>query len=209
MGGGQACQPFAESENMTAMTDNHPFHTLLPQQAHCLRLRALKLTGNKHRAEDLVQATFLKAWAKRDSYRPESNLRAWLFTILRNTFLSDLRKFRREVEDVDGACARAQFEEPRQDHVLELKELISAVATLPDTQRRPLVLMGAFGFSQLEAAAACGCTVGTIKSRVSRGRATLSRIIADDDALLPDQPLHTLRTPRRPEMGAGLGGASG
>lgn len=173
---------------MQTTHDDHPFQVLLPEQAHCLRLRALKLTSNKHRAEDLVQATFLKAWAKRDSYKPDTNLRAWLFTILRNTFFSDLRKFRREVEDVDGACARALFEEPRQEHVLALKELISAVATLPDTQRRPLVLMGAYGFSQLEAAVACGCSVGTIKSRVSRGRTALSRLITDgEDTSKPAQ----------------------
>lgn len=190
---------------MHPMTDDHPFHVLLPQQAHCLRLRALKLTGNKHRAEDLVQATFLKAWAKRDSYKPETNLRAWLFTILRNTFFSNLRKFRREVEDVDGACARAQFEEPRQDHVLALKELISAVATLPDSQRRPLVLMGAYGFSQLEAAVACGCTVGTIKSRVSRGRAALNRMIGMDEETLDAPALLAQSALPRAAIGTRMG----
>ncbi|WP_296479520.1 sigma-70 family RNA polymerase sigma factor [Roseinatronobacter sp.] len=174
---------------MRPITDDHPFHVLLPEQAHSLRLRALKLTANKHRAEDLVQTTLLKAWAKRDSFKPGTNLRAWLFTILRNTFCSDLRKFRREVEDVDGVYARAQFEEPRQHHVLALKELISVVATLPNTQRLPLVLMGAYGFSQNEAAVACGCTVGTIKSRVSRGRAALSRILAEEEDQLQTPPL--------------------
>jgi RNA polymerase sigma-70 factor (ECF subfamily) len=162
------------------MTEQHMFHILLPEQAQALRRRALKLTSNEHWAEDLVQATFLKAWAKRDSYRPDTQLRAWLFTILRNTFISDLRKRRREVEDVDGAYARALFEEPRQDHALALKELIPAVALLPDAQRRPLVLMGVYGFSQLEAADACWCTLGTLKSRVGRGRAALSRLTAHD-----------------------------
>lgn len=183
-----------QRETMHPTTDDHPFHMLLPELAPCLRVRALKLTANKHRAEDLVQSTFLKAWAKRDSYEPGTNLRAWLFTILRNTFLSDLRKGRREFEDVDGACARALSEEPRQEHVLALKELISAVATLPETQRQPLVLMGAYGFSQLEAADACGCTVGTIKSRVSRGRATLNRLMAEDEA--------TIQGPRLSALGA-------
>jgi RNA polymerase sigma-70 factor, ECF subfamily len=157
------------------MTERHPFYFLLPQQASSLHRRALQLTSNQHRAEDLVQDTLEKAWANRDSYQPGTNLRAWLFTILRNTFFSELRKFRREVEDVDGACAQALFEEPRQDHALALKELTSAIARLPHAQRRPLLLMGVYGFSQLEVAAACGCTVGTIKSRVSRGRAMLNR----------------------------------
>lgn len=160
------------------MTEQHAFHVLLPQQVPILRRRALKLTANEHRAEDLVQDTLLKAWAKRDSYRPDTNLRAWLFTILRNTFFSDLRKFRREVEDVDGACARTLSEEPCQDHVVALKELISAIAMLPHAQRQPIVLMGAYGYSQLEAANVCQCTVGTIKSRVSRGRSTLNQTLA-------------------------------
>lgn len=161
----------AESETHP-VTERHPFHVLLPQQVQSLRRRALKLTSNEHRAEDLVQDTLLKAWAFRDSYQPDTRLRAWLFTILRNTFFSDLRKHRPEVEDVD-ACARALFEEPRQDHALALNELISAIALLPHAQRRPIVLIGVYGYSQLEAADACGCTVGTIKSRVSRGRDSL------------------------------------
>lgn len=162
------------------MTEQHPFHILLPQQVQLLHRRALKLTSNQHQAEDLVQNTLLKAWAKRDSFEPDSNLRAWLFTILRNTFFSELRKYRREVEDVDGACARTLFESPRHDHVLALKELTSAIALLPSAQRRPLLLMGAYGFSQLEAADACRCTVGTIKSRVSRARDTLCQAGAYD-----------------------------
>jgi RNA polymerase sigma-70 factor (ECF subfamily) len=162
------------------MTEHHPFHHLLPPQVLPLRRRALKLSANEHRAEDLVQATLLKAWASRSSYSPGTNLRAWLFTILRNTFFSELRKYRREVEDADGNRALSLFEEPRQEHALALKELISAVALLPHAQGRALVLMGAYGYSQLEAADACNCTVGTIKSRVSRGRATLERMMEHD-----------------------------
>lgn len=164
------------------MTERHPFHLLLPQHAPVLRRRALKLTGNPHRAEDLVQDTLLKAWTSRDGYRPDTQLRAWLFTILRNTFLSGLRKSRREVEDVDGAYARTLFEDARQEDALALRELIGAIALLPQPQRRAIVLMGAYGFSQLEAADACGCTVGTIKSRVGRGRATLGRMIDQGDS---------------------------
>lgn len=162
------------------MTELHPFHILLIPHALALKNFALRLTGDVHRAEDLVQVTMLKAWAKRDSFDPETNLRAWLFTILRNTFYSDLRKYRREVEDIDGARAAALYEEPCQDHVLALKELIAAIGDLPLKQRKPVVLMGAYGFSQLEAAEACGCTIGTIKSRVSRARTTLCSLLDHD-----------------------------
>lgn len=179
------------------MTERHPFHTLLTPQTQALKHFAQRLTGNEHRAEDLVQVTMLKAWVKRDSFKPDTNLRAWLFTILRNTFYSDLRKYRREVEDVDGLRAAALFEEPRQDHVLALKELIFAIGDLPARQRKPLVLMGAYGFSQLEAAEACGCTVGTIKSRVSRGRTTLCMVLdhqmTGQDRAAPDADAMTPR----------------
>ncbi len=159
------------------MSERHPFHTLLTPQTRALKQFALRLTGNEHRAEDLVQTTMLKAWAKRDSFKPDTHLSAWLFTILRNTFYSDLRKYRREVEDVDGIFAATLCEQPRQVHVLALKELMTAIDRLPQQQRKAVVLMGLYGFSQLEAASACGCKVGTIKSRVSRGRIALSHAV--------------------------------
>ncbi len=155
------------------MTAHHPFRELLPLQAATLRGRAMKLTANPHRAEDLVQTTLLKAWANRESFRADSNLQAWLFTIMRNTFFSGLRKMRREVEDVDGALAAALIEEPRQEHVIALREVMTAIQLLPYAQRRPLVLMGVLGYSHLEVAEACGCKVGTVKSRVSRARSAL------------------------------------
>jgi RNA polymerase sigma-70 factor (ECF subfamily) len=186
--------PLPTESEARFMTGHHPFHNLLPQHSLPLRRRALNLTKNAHRADDLVQATFLKAWVSRDSFNPDTNLRAWLFTILRNTFLSELRKHRREVEDVDGAYARALSDEARQEHVLSLNELISAIDHLPDLQRQPLIMMGAYGFSQLEAANACGCTVGTIKSRVSRGRATLERIMSPDRASVMPSPQVASRT---------------
>jgi RNA polymerase sigma-70 factor, ECF subfamily len=163
------------------MTDSHPFTKLLPLQSRILYRRALRLTVNPHRAEDLVQATLLKAWIHRDRFQLDTNLRAWLFTIMRNTFLSELRKYRLEVEDNDDALALTVAEEARQDHALALKELMTAISDLPAAQRQPLLMMGYYGFSQLETADACSCTLGTVKSRVSRGRATLSRLLAHDE----------------------------
>lgn len=162
------------------MSTFHPFHVLLPQQALILRRRALKLSSSAHDADDLVQATLMKAWANRDSFKTGSNLRAWLFTILRNTYFSELRKRRWEVEDVDGSYASELFEDSRQVDVISLKELMAAMESLPDCQRTPIIMTGAFGFSQLEASEACGCKVGTIKSRVSRGRARLSEMLEYD-----------------------------
>ena len=177
------------------MTNSHPFNQLLPAQALILYRRALRLTANTHRAEDLVQATLLKAWLARDSYIADTNLRAWLFTIMRNTFLSELSKYRLEVEDSDGAMALTLSVEANQDHTLALKELIAAVAHLPVAQRRPLLMMGYYGFSQIEVADACGCTVGTVKSRVSRGRAALLRLLEQDPESVSASG-HAQRKPR-------------
>ena len=156
------------------MENVHPFQVLLQPEGDVLHRFALKLTGNEHRAEDLVQETFLKAWRNRDKFTLGTELRGWLFTILRNNFYSDLRKRRREVCDTDGKLAAMLFEEAAQEHAVDLNALLAAVAQLPEIHRRPLVLMGVYGFSQLEAADACGCTIGTIKSRVSRARSQLA-----------------------------------
>ncbi len=163
------------------VSEYHPFHELLPPQGVALRRFALKLTGHQHRADDLVQETFLKAWANRDKFNLGTDLRGWLFTILRNTFYSDFRKFKREIEDVDGKRAALLFEEAAQEHAIELNELLAAISDLPEMHRRPIVLMGVYGFSQLEAAEACGCALGTIKSRISRGREKLNHVLDRGD----------------------------
>lgn len=163
------------------LTEAHPFQTQLSPHRLALRRFALKLTRHEHRAEDLVQETFLKAWASRASFCLGTDLRGWLFTILRNSFYSDLRKYKREVADVDGKLAALLSEEAGQEHAVALNELIFAISALPEIYRQPLVLMGVYGFSQLEAADACGCTVGTIKSRVSRVRANLNQDFGMDD----------------------------
>lgn len=175
------------------MSSDHPFHTLLPPQIQPLWRRGMKLSGNPHRADDLVQATLMKAWANRDKFQPDSNLRAWLFTILRNTFLSDLRKGRWEVEDVNDVAAKSLYEPARQEDSLALGELLTAVAALPKTQGWPILLTGAYGYSQIEASEVCGCTIGTIKSRVSRGRSALSRVLAQDDVSHRGRTLGSVR----------------
>lgn len=155
------------------MMDRHPFHKLLPAEQPALQRRARSLTNNEHRAQDLVQETLLKAWAFRDRYQADTNLRAWLFTILRNTFLTDVRRRQREIEDVDGLHAARLFANPVQEHSVALKELAYAVEFLPVTQKAALLLVGVEGFSQEETATISGCAAGTVKSRVSRSRARL------------------------------------
>ena len=145
-----------------------------------LRAFAVSLCGNLERADDLVQETLMKAWANIGSFTEGTNLRAWLFTILRNEYYSQFRKRRREVEDSDGEHAAKLYEKGRQEDHLELEELKRALAMLPDEQREAVILVGASGLSYEEAAEICGAAVGTIKSRVSRARARLAELVGDD-----------------------------
>ncbi|MCR8723863.1 RNA polymerase sigma factor [Frigidibacter sp. ROC022] len=149
-----------------------------------LRAFAVSLTRDGVAADDLVQDAVVKAWRNIDRFQPGTNLRAWLFTILRNTFYSDRRKARREVGDADGALAATLTEKPRHDGALALTDFLAAFQTLPDEQREALILVGASGFSYEEAAETTGVAVGTVKSRVNRARARLVLLLGmrDDES---------------------------
>src|SRR5919106_5128575 len=154
-----------------------------------LRAFAVSLAGNSERADDLVQETLMKAWAKFDTFQEGTNLRAWLFTILRNEFYSQVRKRGREVEDAEGTYAARLASQPAQSGHMDLSDFRAALAKLPDDQREALILVGASGFSYEEAAEICDCAVGTIKSRVNRARSRLAGLLAVDDVedLGPDR----------------------
>ena len=146
-----------------------------------LRAFAMSLCRNSAQADDLVQDTIVKAWTNIDKFKVGTNLRAWLFTILRNTFYSARRKAGREVADVDGVFAANLATKPDHDGRLAFKDFEKAFAELPDEQREALILVGASGFSYEEAAEMCGCAVGTIKSRANRGRVKLAELMNLDD----------------------------
>jgi RNA polymerase sigma-70 factor, ECF subfamily len=147
-----------------------------------LRAFAISLSGNVDRADDLVQETLLRALVNIDSFEPGTNLSAWLFTILRNLFRSEYRKRRREVEDGDGTYAESLKSQPEQEARVEFREFRAALAKLPSDQREALILVGASGFSYEDAAAICGCAVGTIKSRVNRARSKLGSLLYVESA---------------------------
>jgi RNA polymerase sigma-70 factor (ECF subfamily) len=147
-----------------------------------LRAFAISLSGNVDRADDLVQETLMKAWASAESYTEGTSLRAWMFTIMRNTFYSLYRKRRREVQDVDGEAAAALVSPPAQYGHLDLADLKAALARLPVDQREALILIGASGFSYEETAEICNCAVGTVKSRVNRARQRLMQQLSVNSA---------------------------
>ncbi|MGP6087387.1 RNA polymerase sigma factor [Antarctobacter jejuensis] len=157
----------------------------LTEHIGSLRAFALSLTRNGATADDLVQETLVKAWTNIDKFEEGTNMRAWLFTILRNTFYSLRRKRKREVEDTDGSMSESLAAKPDHDGRLTLRDFRTAFDQLPDTQREALMLVGAQGLAYEEAAEVCGVAIGTIKSRVGRARARLAELmhLSDDDCL--------------------------
>jgi RNA polymerase sigma-70 factor, ECF subfamily len=147
-----------------------------------LRAFAISLSGNADRADDLVQETLVKAWGHLGSFNEGSNLRAWLFTILRNSYFSQHRQRRREVLDTDGIFAGRLAVAPGQNAHMDLLDFRAALARLPAEQREALILIGAAGHSYEDAANICGCAVGTIKSRVSRARRRLAELLSVQSA---------------------------
>lgn len=142
-----------------------------------LRTFAFSLVGDMSRTDDLVQETLMKAWMNQHRFQPGSNLVAWLFTIMRNQFYTEIRKRKREVEDADGIQAGKLTAVPDQEDVVALKRLYAVMATLPATQREALLLVGAEGLTYEEAAIRLQCQVGTVKSRVSRARGQLAGLL--------------------------------
>lgn len=174
------------------MTDVDPRDELITHLP-ALRAFAMSLTRNGHAADDLVQDTVLRAWSRFDSFIPGTNLRAWLFTILRNSFYSDLRKHRRDVQDSDGIYAARLSQKPDHDGHLAMRDFQRCFDKLIEEQREALVLVGALGFSYEEAAATIGCALGTVKSRVNRGRARLAEFLhlEDGDSILSVDPVQS------------------
>lgn len=145
----------------------------LVEQIPHLRAFSRFLCGSPDWADDLVQETILRAWAHRGSFEPGSNLKAWLFTILRNHFYSEMRKKKRSVELQLSATPAEIGVAAAQPEKLHFKDLVREVGRLAPAQREALILVSVNGLSYEEASAVCGCAVGTVKSRVARARREL------------------------------------
>ena len=162
------------------MTARDPKEELV-EHLPALRSFALSLTRNRSTADDMVQDTVVKAWTNIEKFQVGTNMRAWLFTILRNNFYSSRRKLNREVADVDGAFAQTLSVKPDHDGRMQMSDFKKAFEKLPDEQREALILVGASGFSYDEAAEMCGVAVGTVKSRANRARAKLTEMLSLND----------------------------
>jgi RNA polymerase sigma-70 factor (ECF subfamily) len=162
---------------MKGLGDEADPRDVLPDHLPSLRAFAISLTRNVSAADDLVQETIIKAWTNFDKFEPGTNLRAWLFRILRNTFYSDVRKHRREVSDSEGLHAGRLFVRPEHDGKLAFSEFLKAFDLLSPEHREVLILIGASGYSQIEASEMMGVPVGTVKSRTNRARARLCELL--------------------------------
>ncbi|WP_298951852.1 sigma-70 family RNA polymerase sigma factor [uncultured Methylobacterium sp.] len=142
-----------------------------------LRRRALTLAHDPSRADDLVQETLLKAWQNRARFEPGTNLDAWLYTILRNSFYSEYQKRTREVADSDGVHAARLIALPAQEANLDLLAMQDALDRLGPDQREALLLSAVHDLSYEDIAVAMACRVGTVKSRINRARARLTELL--------------------------------
>ncbi|GAB4576875.1 MAG: RNA polymerase sigma factor [Roseibium sp.] len=162
--------------------NNTRFKQDLVESIPRLRAFARSISGDRDRADDLVQETLAKAIANKDKFTEGTNLTAWLITILRNQYYSIGRKMQREVADSDGEHAATLESKPQQTGHLELRDFLSALQVLPDDQREALILIGASGFSYEEAAGILDVKVGTVKSRVSRARLRLEELMNGNES---------------------------
>lgn len=142
-----------------------------------LRSFARGLCGWRDIADDMVQDAMLRGWAARASFTPGTNFRAWMFMILRNQFYSTIRKDKRMTSWDPEVAERVLVEAPPQQDTIHLADVAKALQLLPTEQREVLLLIGANGASYEEAAEIIGCAIGTIKSRLARGRKALALLI--------------------------------
>ncbi|MDT8855736.1 sigma-70 family RNA polymerase sigma factor [Paracoccaceae bacterium Fryx2] len=161
------------------MTDN-PVIPDVMKVVPALRIYARSLCRNAADADDLVQDTLVKALANIHRFVPGTNLRAWLFTIMRNTFLTRIKKQKREPTGDADCVSGLRSVEPTQEWTVFGRQLMAAVDRLPAQYREMIILVVMLGESYQDAAELCGCAVGTVKSRVNRARGLLIEDLGAD-----------------------------
>jgi RNA polymerase sigma-70 factor (ECF subfamily) len=152
------------------------FRDGLVEAIPALRAFARSLCGKRDVADDLVQETMMKGWQSRERFQPGTNLKAWLFAILRNEFYSSYRRAKTIANYAAMESTKPEGIDADQYAKLELTDLMRAFDELAPEQKEALILtVGEFSYE--EAAAICGCAIGTIKSRISRARKQLEQLV--------------------------------
>ncbi len=162
-------------------TPPNPDYALQPddlvEMIPALRAFARTFYRQKEDVEDLVQETLMKALANRDKYFPYSPLRSWLFTIMRNTFCTRIRRQKREAPGLGDCVAPAVAVKASQELTLEAHDVENALRALPQKYRRVLSLVALEGTSYERTAELCDCSIGTVKSRLHRARHKLQTMV--------------------------------
>lgn len=171
MSANSAATPKAES------SDADDFRSQMVAIIPSLRAFARGLCGNRELADDLAQDAMMRAWAAQDSFTPGTNFRAWIFMILRNQFYTTMRKNSRMTSWDPEAAERLLVEAAPQQHHIHMSDVEKALQKLSPEQREILLIVGAGGASYEEAAEITGCAIGTVKSRLARGRVALAALI--------------------------------
>lgn len=167
------------SQGRRSASERADFKRELEEVIPHLRAFARGLCGRPDMADDLVQEALMKAWAAQDRFEPGTSMRAWTFVILRNAYLTDMRRNRFRGEYDEGVAERILTAPAGQEEPIHLSDMHRALLTLPPERREALLLVGAGGFSYEEAAEICGCAIGTIKSRVGRARSALTEMLEE------------------------------
>jgi RNA polymerase sigma-70 factor (ECF subfamily) len=175
------------------MANNAEFTTEAMQYAQSLYSTALRMTRNQSDAEDLVQETYLKAFRSFGSFETGTNLKAWLFRILTNTFINTYRAKQRRPQESDLGSVEDLFlykrlpslaglSESAEEQLLDLfpaAEVREAIENLPETFLLPMLLNDVEGFSYKEVAEILDIPIGTVMSRLHRGRKTMQEALYD------------------------------
>ena len=169
--------------------DNFTSETLPHKSA--LYNYALKISGNADDAQDLVQETYYKAFRYFDKFQSGTNSKAWMFMILKNTFINDYRKSKRQPYKLDYEQIQNFYENVKADRAIENNldkdfyndlfddELTEAIDQLPTKMREVFLLCDLEGYSYEETADLVGCPIGTVRSRLHRARHMLQEILFD------------------------------
>jgi len=177
----------------------HTFHDMLIEHLPRLRAYAILMTRNRSAADDLLQETALKALRAETQFMPGTNFGAWMYRILRNEFISSRRRAKRAPACIEDVSDEVLARKGTQESNFFCGEIIRAMESLQEGQREVLILICASGLSYEEAAEMLQCSVGTVKSRLWRARASMEKLLTGDDdkaekqVTLPEAPRATVK----------------
>jgi len=142
-----------------------------------VRRFALRLCNHRAMAEDMTQEAVMRGWAARAHFTPDSDLRAWLCVILRNCYYTTLKRERRNMPWDPDLADQVLVSPPNQENSTLVDDVAKAMLRLPLAQREALMLVAVEGLSHADVARQCGCALGTVKSRLARGRQALLKAV--------------------------------